>query len=137
MRWLAYGHPVLMSVALFLVALAFGRGLAMRRRRLNGLPRTRAQRQAHLGVARWGVALVLFGSISGPVSAVLFRGWTPIGTFHGWIGLIAAAAFLATGWWGWQLERGNSRAVSAHGWLAVLAVLLGAITAAAGMVLLP
>ncbi|MDG2051745.1 MAG: hypothetical protein P8M78_16450 [Myxococcota bacterium] len=137
MKWLAYGHPVFMTGALVLVGVAFKRGLALRKRRLAGLPRERAQRLAHRSVARWGAGLVILGSISGPVSAIYLRGWSPLGTFHGWLGLMAAILFAVTGWWGWQLDQGASRSVSAHGWSALLAVAMAALAAAAGMVLLP
>jgi len=134
---MAYGHPIAMTGALCLVGWAFSRGLALRKRRLNGLPRPRALRQAHLSVARWGVALVVLGSISGPASAFFLRGWLPLGTLHGWLGLISAVLFALTGWWGWRLEQGTSSSVSAHGWSALIAVAVAALTAAAGMVLLP
>ena len=134
---MAYGHPIVMTGALCLVGLAFSRRLALRKRRLTGLPQGPGPRQAHLSVARWGVALVVLGSISGPLSAFFLRGWSPLGTLHGWLGLVAAMLFALTGWWGWRLEQGISSSFSAHGWSALLAVAVAALTAAAGMVLLP
>jgi len=137
-RWLAYGHPALMLIALGLVGWTLRRGLALRRRRLQDVRGGRgAAIRAHAAVGRPAVWLVALGAVTGPASAVLLRDWSPLGTFHGWVGLLAAGLFVATGWLGARLLDGRSRAVDAHAWLALGAVLAAALAAVAGFVLLP
>jgi len=73
---------------------------------------------------------------------VLFRGWSPFGSLHAWLGVLAAALFGTAGWLGRALERGRvegdrTQAAKRHGQVAALAMLAGAAAAAAGMVLLP
>lgn len=136
-RWLAYGHPALMIVAIGLVFLALRRGLDLRRRRLRGERGRGARVAAHAAIAKPAVILVVVGLAGGLISAVLVRDWAPLRTFHGWVGVVAAVLFAATGWLGGQLLRGRSRAVTAHGWLGLVAFLAAAVAAVAGFVLLP
>jgi hypothetical protein len=136
-RWLAYGHPALMLVAIGLVFVALRRGLELRRRRLRGERGRGARVAAHAAIAKPAVILVVVGLVGGLVSAVVVRDWAPLRSFHGWAGLLAAALFGATGFVGRQLLRGRSRAVDAHGWLGLVAFLAAAVAAVAGFVLLP
>lgn len=136
-RWLAYGHPTLMIIAIGLVFVALRRGLDLRRRRLRGERGRGARVAAHAAIAKPAVILVVLGLAGGLVSAVLVRDWAPLRTFHGWVGVLAAALFVATGWLGGQLLRGRSRAVDAHGGLGLVAFLAAAVAAVAGFVLLP
>jgi hypothetical protein len=136
-RWLAYGHPALMIVAIGLVFVALRRGLDLRRRRLRGERGRGARIAAHAAIAKPAVILVSLGLVGGLVSAIVVRDWAPLRTFHGWVGVLAAALFAATGFVGWQLLRGRSRAVDAHGWLGLVAFLAAAVAAVAGFVLLP
>ncbi len=137
MRWLAYGHPALMLVALALAALALRRGLALRRQRLLGVRGRGTALASHLAIARPAVALLVVGLMGGLASTVWLRDWQPLGTLHGWAGVVAVLLFAATGRLGWQLQHGRSQAVELHARLALLAVLAGAVTAVAGFVLLP
>lgn len=112
-------------------------GLDMRRRRLRGERRDPAVYKLHVRLAPWVVGLLMLGFVGGPVSSYLLRGWEPFGRFHAWIGVPAALLFAATGFLGYQLKTGKSRAVEAHARLALAAVLAGALAAVAGFVLLP
>jgi hypothetical protein len=69
--------------------------------------------------------------------AALLRDWTPFGSFHAWIGLLAAGLFAATALAGHRIETGQSRAFDAHALLGGVAVLAAAVAAVAGFVLLP
>ena len=77
------------------------------------------------------------GLLGGPISAVWLRDWTPLGTLHGWLGLLAASLFLAAAWLGRALRLGRSRAAAVHGALALAGVAVIALAAVAGFVLLP
>lgn len=138
--WLAHAHPALMLASLALAGLALRVGLRMRARRREGLPPQRSVLAAHLRLARPAVLLIAFGLLSGPASAIWLRDWAPFGTLHAWLALVAASLFLYAGWLGLRLSRGQLRredAANLHGLLGTVAVLIAALTAAAGMVLLP
>ncbi|MFP6605551.1 MAG: hypothetical protein VCC67_15770 [Myxococcota bacterium] len=129
-----------MLSGLVLVAIALRAGLRMRRLRTSGAKPERGLLAAHLRVARPAVPLLLAGFLGGPLSALLLREWTPFGTFHAWLGLVAATLFGTAGWLGLRMHRGRlgrDRGASLHGLLGTLGVLFGALAAAAGMVLLP
>lgn len=141
-RTLAYGHPALMVFALVLAALALRAGLGLRRSRLGQAQRQPGLLRAHLRLAKPAVLLLLAGFVGGPLSAFWLRDWSPFGTLHAWLGLLAAGLFAGAGWLGRALSRGpvaGERAVvvARHGRLGALAMLVGAVAAAAGMVLLP
>ena len=138
--WLAHLHPAAMVVALILAGVALRMGLVMRRRRLGGEPPGKSVLVSHLRYAKPAVLLVALGLLSGPVSAVWLRDWAAFETFHGLAAGLSGLCFLAAGYWGWRLERGRLRrqeGANTHGLLGTLAMLLGLLAAAAGMVLLP
>lgn len=138
--WLAHGHPVLMLVALGMAGVALRAGLRMRSRRIRGERPQPGLLAAHLRMARPAVLVIAIGMLSGPVSAVWLRDWAPFATLHGWLGVLAAALFTCAGWLGLRLEKGRLRreeGAHLHGLLGTLALLAGAVGAAAGMVLLP
>ncbi len=129
-----------MLSALALAALALRAGLRMRRLRTRGAKLERGLLATHLRVARPAVLLLLAGFLGGPLSALFLRDWTPFGTFHAWLGLVAAALFGTAGWLGLRMQRGRlrrDRGARLHGLLGTLAMLFGALAAAAGLVLLP
>jgi hypothetical protein len=126
-----------MVLALALCALALRAGLTLRRARLGLARRTPALRRRHLRVAKPAVALLLCGFAGGPASALWLRDWTPFGTFHAWLGLLAAGLFAAAAVLGHRIEGGRSRAFDRHALLGGLAVLAAAVAAVAGLVLLP
>ena len=126
-----------MIASLGVVALALRAGLRLRRARFGRKPRAPDLRRSHLRLAKPAVALICVGFLAGPISAVWLRGWTPFSTFHAWLGVLAAALFLAVAILGRRLERHRGRPVDAHAFLAALAVLVAAIAVVAGLVLLP
>ena len=83
------------------------------------------------------VVLIALGFVAGPASAIWLRGWEPIGTFHGVLGIIAAGLFGFAALQGRRLERGDASARAAHAWGAALAMLAAGLAAIAGFVLLP
>ena len=126
-----------MVVAVGLAALALRAGLQLRRSRRSRGRRSAQMRRAHLRLAKPAVVMVLVGFVFGPVSALVLRGWDPFRTFHGVLGLIVVSLFAAAAVVGHRVERGRSRAFDAHALLGGLAVLLAALAAVAGFVLLP
>ena len=126
-----------MVASLALAFAALRAGLALRRARLARRPPPREARRRHLRLAKPAVALLLVGFLLGPVSAVALRGWTPFETLHGLAGLAAAALFVAAALQGHRLEGGRVSARGAHALLGALALLVAAVAAVAGFVLLP
>lgn len=134
---LAYAHPVWMVASLVLAAVALRLGLRLRRSRAARRPPGRDLRAAHLHWAKPAVLALGLGLLAGPVSAVWLRGWEPLGTFHGVLGLVAGALFAMTAFHGRRLERGHASARGAHATFAAFAMLAAAVAAVAGFVLLP
>lgn len=129
-----------MIVSLLLGMLALRAGLRMRRLRTSGAKPERGLLASHLRVAKPAVLLLLGGFLGGPSSAFFLRDWTPFGSVHAWLGLVAAGLFAAAGWLGFRMQRGRlrrDRGANLHGLLGTLGMLVGAVAAAAGMVLLP
>ncbi len=126
-----------MVTSVGLAALALRAGLALRRSRLGLQPRTPGLRRAHLRIAKPAVVMILVGFAGGPVSAWWLRGWEPFGSFHLLVGMLAAGLFAAAAVFGRRIETGRSRAFDAHALLGGLALLLAALAAVAGFVLLP
>ena len=137
LRALAYAHPAWNLVGMLVALLALRSGLRLRRGRLGLARRAPDARRAHLRLAKPAVALLLLGFAAGPVSAVWLRGWHALHSLHGWLGVAVAALFAAAAAVGHRIETGRSRAFDLHAGLAGLAVLLGAVAAVAGFVLLP
>ncbi len=126
-----------MLSSITLAFFALRAGLELRRRRLQGARREAGLMRRHLRLAKPAVVLILIGFAGGPVSSFLLRGWQPFERFHAYLGLLAASLFTGAAVLGRRLERGRGRAVDAHGWLGVLALLAAALAAVAGFVLLP
>ena len=137
LRALAYGHPVWMTIALAVAALAARSGLAMRRARLLRTPRAPDDRRRHLRIAKLAVALVVIGACGGPLSIVWLRGRAPFETAHGLAGALALGLFITAGLLGRVLERGRGRPLDAHALCGVLALLASGVAAVTGFVLLP
>ena len=136
-RMLAWVHPAWMLAWLAVALAALRAGLRLRRGRKAGARRPPELRRRHLRLARPAVAAVLVGFAAGPPSAVYLRGFEPFDTFHSFVGLLAAGLFAAAAVVGHRLSRGRSQARDAHALLGGFAVLLAALAAVAGFVLLP
>ena len=134
---MAYAHPAAMTVGLLGAAWVLRMGLVLRRARLKQTRRDAALYKRHTAVAPWFVGLLVLGIVSGPLSSIFLRGWTPFERLHGFVAAVAVALFAATGWHGWRLKTGQTREVDRHGWLGLAAVLAGALAAMTGFVLLP
>ncbi len=126
-----------MLASLLLAALALRSGLALRRSRQRRAPREPGMRPRHLRLARPAVLLIALGGVLGPVSSVWLRGWEPLHSLHGVLGLGVLLLFGAAALLGRRLETGRARAFDAHALLGTLAVLMAALAAVAGFVLLP
>jgi hypothetical protein len=137
LRVLAWVHPAWMLVSILAAAAALRLGLRLRRERRAGARRSPELRRRHLRVARPAVAALLAGFAAGPVSAVALRGFEPFATFHGAVGVAVALLFAGAAWLGHELARGRSRSRDLHALLGGLGVLLAALAAVAGFVLLP
>lgn len=94
-------------------------------------------RAQHLRIAKPAVGMLLIGAVAGPFSWVFLRGGEPLETFHGWVGLAAAALLGSAALLGRRLELGRSRAFDVHALVGALAVLLAALAAMAGLAILP
>ncbi len=134
---LAYGHPILMVVALGLAFAALRAGRRIRSARGGAARRTPGMRAAHLRVAKPAALLVAVGFVGGPVSMALLRGETPFGTIHAWLGLASALLFGAASVLGRRLEKSRPASRDAHTLLGALGLLLGAAAAVAGFNILP
>ena len=126
-----------MIATLLLAGATLRLGLQLRSLRHRKQRRAPGLRRRHLRLAKTTLLFVAVGFVSGPISALLLRDWTPFGSFHGWIASAAAALFFAAGLLGRRLERGQSRALDAHGLLGLAATLAAGLAAIAGFVLLP
>ncbi len=140
-RWLAYGHPAWMLIAIATAVLALRAGLGLRRARLARLPRAADARARHAKLGKVAVTLILLGFLGGPLSMWLLRGRAPYETAHSFLATFAAALFASVAILGRRLERGHGsrsrRMIDAHAALALLATLAAAVAFATGFVLLP
>jgi hypothetical protein len=107
-----------MLVSLAVAALTLRTGLALRRARAGRVAAAPGGRERHLRLAKPAVALLLLGFAAGPLSSVWLRGFEPLRSFHGAVGLAAALCFAAAALAGLRLEAGRSRAYGAHALLA-------------------
>lgn len=126
-----------MVASILLCGVALRAGLLLRRSRRFRQRRSPGLRESHLRFAKPAAVAVLIGFVGGPVSAVWLRGWQPFGTFHGIVGLLGAALFVATYVLGRRLERGPTRPFDAHAITGLLAMLAALVAGVAGFVLMP
>lgn len=131
---LAYLHPALAAFCLVLAFLSLRLGLRQKQKRPPAPPATLKR---HLALGPWSVAAMALSAGSGLASAVFVRGWKPLSSPHGWVGLGSALAFAGV----WLLGRGllgdKRQWAGAHGLLALIALFLGGIAALLGIKLLP
>jgi hypothetical protein len=126
-----------MVACLLGAAFVLREGLLMRRARQARRPPPRGARRRHLRVAKPVVVLICIGFVAGLASAVWLRGFRPLTSFHGLLGVGALACFLLAARQGARLERGDASARELHARLGAGALLLAVAAALAGFVLLP
>ena len=135
--YLAYAHPLFMLATIGLALLTLRAGLALRRARRLGQPRAPRALARHLRLAKLTLTLVPLGFAAGLASAVGLRGFDALASAHGRVACGALALFLATGFVGARLEKGQSQARDLHALLGVLAALCAGAAFGTGFVLLP
>jgi len=126
-----------MLLSIGLAFLALRSGLALRRTRLRRAGRPPELRPRHLRVAKPAVVAIAFGFLGGLGSWLWLRGGDVFGTFHGVVALLVMGCFVGAAVLGRRIEKGRSRSLDAHALLGGLGVLLAALAAVAGFVLLP
>lgn len=133
----AYVHPVLATVTLLLAWVVFRQGFHQRKQRLTRKPAPEGSWQRHVKLGPWSVGLYIASAVGGLGSAVVLRGWKPLGTFHGWLGL--AGTLMFTGLWllGRGLAKGDKAQAGTHGVLGLLAMFAAGLTGVLGISLLP
>jgi hypothetical protein len=151
-RWLAYGHPAWMLIAIAMAVLAL-RALASLGSRAPQMPalatRSSARSPSRSSCSASSPDRSPCGSCAAarptrrptPSSPPL-RGRAPYETAHAFLATFAAALFASVAILGRRLERGSGRSrsrrmVDAHAALALLGTLAAAVAFATGFVLLP
>lgn len=134
---LAYGHPAMASVALLLAWLVFRAGFHQRIQRLRRVQAPAGSLARHLKLAPWSVGLLVASTIGGVGSAVTLRGWKPLATFHGVLGVVTALIFVGLWLLGRQLTGGKKHLANAHGVLALLSLFAAGLAGVLGISLLP
>jgi hypothetical protein len=120
-----------------LAVLALRAGVEVRRARARGVGRIPDLRRVHLRLAKIALPVLAIGFVAGPISMWWLRARRPFGTLHAVLGLLVVALFGTVAVFGRSVEQGNLDAATAHGRLALLAVLAAGAAAIAGFVLLP
>lgn len=136
-RWLAFAHPLWMTVSLGLAVATARLGLEIRSRRRHGEAVGRALRDRHLRFGQSAIALVVVGFAAGPPSMAWLRGRPVFESFHAVLGLIVLGLFLWTGWSGRALAAGNREARDVHRIAAAASIAVALVSAVAGFRLLP
>lgn len=139
--YLAYLHPVWMLCAIALALAALRSGLSLRRGRLGERSASPAERGRlrglHLRFAKFALPALYLGALFGLCSAVWLRGWSPLASAHGMLGMLTLALFTGAAVFGRSLEAGERRFASRHGMLGLAGTLATALTFGSGFVLLP
>ena len=139
---LAYVHPVLQVLVLFLAFATLRLGLALKthrtgRRRLQHWQQLLA-RHTQLGLLC--VACLSGGYVLGLVSMPLFRDRAPFGSAHFFFATLALLLFLGGGYTGWRLKQGTKQYAEVrdmHGFMVYLGFFISLGVAVMGFILLP
>lgn len=134
---LVYGHPALAAFAILFAFVVYRDGFAQRKVRLRRVTAPEGSRARHIKLGPWSAALIIGASLGGLGSAILLRDWKPLGTFHGWLGVITAVLFALMWWLGRQLISGKKELAARHGVIGLLALFAAGVTGILGISLLP
>lgn len=134
---LSYVHPALSAAGVLLAFITLRQGLRQRRQRLRGLQAPAANVKRHAFAGAWAVGLIGFSAVGGVISAVVLRGWKPLGTMHGRLGLGCAMSFAVVWWLGRRLVNRHKHLANRHGLLGLVTLFLGGVTLLLGIELLP
>ena len=134
---LVYGHPAVATVAIVVALFVFRDGFAQRKLRLARVTPPEGSRARHIRLGPLSAALIIGASVGGLGSAIVLREWKPLGTFHGWLGLVTAALFALMWWLGRKLVAGERVFAARHGVLGLLAAFAAGVTGILGISLLP
>lgn len=134
---LAWGHPALAALTLVLAFYVFRQGFHQRVQRLRRVQAPAGSYQRHVKLAPYSVGLLVLSTLGGLGSAVALRGWKPLATFHGWLGVASAVAFVGLWLLGRKLTAGKKDLAGAHGVLGLLALFAAGLTGLLGISLLP
>lgn len=128
----AYLHPALGATALLLAFQVLRLGLEQRRLRRARQGGSALKR--HMASGPWAAGLFGLAAATGVASAVLVRGWAPLATWHGRLGLAATAGFGVVFWLARALPGPGAKA---HGLWGLGALFVGGLAALMGIALLP
>lgn len=134
---LVYGHPALATVALLLAFLVFRQGFHQRRLRLRRVTPPAGNLARHLRLGPWVVGLVVLATVGGLGSAVRLRGWKPMATTHGWVGLAAMLGFVALWLLGRAMQQGRRQLAGTHGLVGLFTLFAAGLAGVLGISLLP
>lgn len=134
---LVYLHPALAVLGLLLAFVAYRQGLVQRAQRVKKRPAPPANLKQHVALGPLAAALMVVAVVGGLASTVLVRGWAPLATWHGRLGLVGAGLFAALWWLGRRLVRQDKSVAAAHGLLGVVGLFACGIAALLGIELLP
>lgn len=126
-----------MIVSILWAGMTLRSGLRLRSARRRGVDRPKGEMRRHLRRAKFALAMIAVGYSAGLASAFWLRGWGVFTTAHGLVSSMTLMLFLATGTLGRRLEKGRSREVETHAWLALAAVGAAVTSFFTGFVLLP
>jgi len=135
--FLAYLHPAMATVALLLSWVVFRQGFHQRTQRLRRVPAPPNSYARHVKLGPWNVALLIASALGGLGSAVLLRGWKPLATFHGKLGVLSAILFGLMWWLGRALAAGDKSGANRHGVLGVFSLFAAGLAGLLGISLLP
>ena len=133
---LPFVHPAIGALGLGAGLLTLRQGLALRDARRHREPVGTGFRR-HLTLARFCTVCVAVGALTGPLSVATLRTFAVASTWHGKLGLAAAALFIAQWLLGRTLLKGAKERRGTHAVLGLVAVFLGGIAALLGIELLP
>lgn len=135
--FLPYFHPAMATVALLLSWVVFRQGFHQRTQRLRRVPAPAGSYARHVKLGPWNVGLLVASAVGGVASSVAVRGWAPLATLHGKLGVVSAGLFVLMWWWGRALTSGDKSVANRHGVLGVFSLFVAGFTGVLGISLLP